>query len=122
MNKEQTQRELSKLIDEYGNYPYNFFNILQNSNNPNIDFETQNKEWQLVKDEEWHNLDLYNYLLWAISDNGDLLWWNGKQTVAMNPRASEFMSLPVGPKQFIRLIGMGKVTGIFPEGLWNKNA
>jgi hypothetical protein len=61
-------------------------------------------------------------MLWSISDNGDLLWWNGSQTVAVNPRSSEFMSLSVSPKQFRKLVGMGKVTGMFPESLWAKNA
>ena len=122
MNTKEITNELSALTEEYGTYPYNFFNILQSSKNPNLDFETQNREWEFVKNEEWHNIDLSKYLLWAVSDNGDLLWWNGAQTIAMNPRASEFMSMPVAPKQFIQLIGMGKVTGIFPNDLWDENA
>jgi len=121
MNTDKITKELSELTEEYGSYPYNFFNILQRSSNPNLDFEAQNKEWEFIKKEEWHNLDLNNYSLWSISDNGDLLWWNGVQTIAMNPRAGEFMSMPVRPKQFIKLIGMGKVTGIFPSDLWDEN-
>ena len=120
MNKEEIKKELEELTGEFGNYPYGFFNILNSSNNPNIDFDTQNKGWESIKTEKWHSIDLSHYLLWAISDNGDLLWWNGEQTIAMNPRACEFMSLPVRPKQFMRLIGMGKVTGIFPPDLWEQ--
>ena len=122
MKKEEIAKELESLTEEYGGYPYQFFTILCSSENPNVDFETQNQEWEFIKNEKWHSLNLGGYLLWSVSDNGDLLWWNGEQTIAMNPRASEFMSLPVRPKQFIRLIGMGKVTGIFPSDLWRKNA
>lgn len=121
MKKEELTKELKELVDEFGTYPYDFFNILQNSDNPNLDIDIQNKQWEFVKGETWHSLNLSGYLLWAVSDNGDLLWWNGAQTIAMNHRASEFMSIPVRPRQFIRLIGMGKVTGIFPSSLWDEN-
>jgi len=122
MNKEEVTKELSAISAEFGYYPYGFFNILHNSDNPNLDFDEQNKGWEFVKNEDWHNLDLSNYLLWSISDNGDLLWWNGSQTVALNPRGSEFISVPVNPKQFIRLVGMGKIGNIFPSQLWEENA
>ncbi len=110
--------ELDSLIEDCGVYPYRFFNILHRSENPNLDLIKQNEIWQDVKTEEWHDLKLEAYSLWAISDNGDLLWWNEEQTIAMNPRAQEYMALPVNPRQFIRLIGLGKVTGIFPSALW----
>ena len=115
-------KELDSLIEDQGVYPYKFFNILRECENSNLDIEAQNKVWEDLKQESWHSLNLKSYMLWSISDNGDLLWWNGSQTVAMNPRSSEFMSLSVSPKQFIKLVGMGKVTGIFPESLWAKNA
>ena len=121
MNKEEIAKELKELVDEFGVYPYDFFNILQDATNPNLDFATQNKEWEFIKEENWHDLKLDAYVLWAVSDNGDLLWWNGEQTVAMAPRASEFMSMPVRPRQFIKLVGTGKVTGIFPPDLWDEN-
>lgn len=122
MDLMKLQNELGFIIEEYGAYPYEFFNILQNSENKYLDLETQNELWSDLKSEEWHDLNLRQYLLWAISDNGDLLWWNGKQTVAMNPRSMEFMSLPVHPQQFIKLIGMGKVKGIFSSDLWTGNS
>ena len=122
MRREEISKELESLAEEFGGYPYQFFTILCSSDNPNVDFETQNQEWGFIKNETWHSLNLDDYFLWSVSDNGDLLWWNGEQTIAMNPRASEFMSLPVRPKQFIRLVGMGKVTGIFPSDLWEQNA
>jgi len=114
--------ELRALLEEYGPYPYEFFNILTTTENDNLCLESQNAQWSELKRESWHSLNLESYNLWAISDNGDLLWWNGEQTIAMNPRDQEFMSLHVNPKQFIRLIGMGKVTGIFPNDLWSENA
>ena len=122
MNKETITKVLESLSKEIGDYPYNFFNILHRSSNPNIDLEKQNISWEFIKTEKWHSLDLNNYLLWSISDNGDLLWWNGEQIIAMNPRASEYISVPVEPKQFIRLVGMGKIVGIFPPDLWKKNS
>lgn len=118
---DELTKELKELVEEFGTYPYDFFNILQNSDNPNLDLDTQNKQWEFIKEEAWHNLDMKDYLLWSVSDNGDLLWWNGEQTIAMNHRAGEFMSMPVQPGQFIRLIGMGNVTGIFPSSLWDEN-
>ena len=122
MDASVLSEELTSLIEEFGAYPYQFFNILTVSENVNLDLEIQNRQWSDLKHESWHSLNLTDYDLWSISDNGDLLWWNGKQTVAMNPRDSEFMSLPFGPKQFIKLIGKGKVTGIFPNDLWGENA
>jgi hypothetical protein len=118
MNPSRLSAELDFLIRECGVYPYKFFNVLHHSENPNLDLTKQSEIWQDIKDEEWHDLKLENYSLWAITDNGDLLWWNEKQTIAMNPRAQEYMAFPVNPKQFIRLIGLGKVTGIFPSALW----
>ena len=122
VDRETINRELESVIKEYGVYPFKYFNILLSSENPNIDFDKQNEGWSFVKNEKWHSLDMSNYVLWCISDNGDLLWWNGDQIIAMNPRASEYMSLPVGPAKFIDLVGIGKVTGIFPSQLWEKNA
>ncbi len=118
MNPSRLSAELDSLIQECGVYPYNFFNVLHHSENPNLDLTKQNEIWQDIKNEEWHDLKLENYSLWGITDNGDLLWWNEKQTIAMNPRAQEYMALPVNPKEFIRLIGLGKVAGIFPSALW----
>ncbi|MFT5104298.1 MAG: hypothetical protein ACI86C_001962 [Candidatus Latescibacterota bacterium] len=122
MNDKCVESELSDLIEEYGINPYEFFHILLKSENPNLDFAIQNNHWAFIKNESWHSLNMIDYRLWSISDNGDLLWWNGEQVIAMYPRNFEFMSLNVSPKQFIRLVGIGKVTGIFPEDLWNKNA
>ena len=122
MNCTDIKPFLAEVIEEFGENPYGFFNILRDSDNPVIDIFKANESLESLKSEEWHSLKMKEYTLWAISDNGDCLWWNGEQTVAMNPRSFEFMSLPVQPKQFIRLIGMGKVTGIFPEQLWCKNA
>lgn len=121
MDLAKLQNELNSIIEEYGTYPYEFFNILHNSENANLDLQTQNELWSDLKQQEWHDLNLTRYVLWAISDNGDVLWWNGVQTVAINPRAQEFMSLAVSPQQFIKLVKLGKVTGIFPKELWESN-
>lgn len=122
MDLVEIQGELASIIEEHGIYPYKFFNILHSSENVNLDLAKQNELWSYLKKEAWHDLKLERYLLWSISDSGDLLWCNGEQVVAINPRAFEFMSLPVAPKQFIKLVGLGKVTGIFPNELWQKNA
>lgn len=118
MDHSKLSIEINSLIEDFGIYPYKFFNILHLSENQNLDLIKQNEIWQDVKIENWHDLKLDAYSLWAITDNGDLLWWNEKQTIAMNPRTQEYMALPVNPRQFIRLIGLGKVTGIFPPALW----
>ncbi|CAG0949683.1 hypothetical protein MTYP_00118 [Methylophilaceae bacterium] len=114
--------EIQQLINEFGVRPYDFFTILSNSENPNIDIIQQNAQWADVKAEAWHSLNLSSYYVWAISDNGDLLWWNGSQTIAMNPRDSLFVSEPVNPRQFIRLVRMGKIGQIFPKSLEVNNA
>lgn len=54
-------------------------------------------------------------MLWSISDNGDLLWWNGEQTIAMNPRDGTYLSEPVSQRGFIRLVGLNKVGRLFPD-------
>jgi hypothetical protein len=113
--------EIDSVLAEFGERPYDFFTILTDSEDPNIDLQNQNSKREFVKAETWHSLDLSAYVLWAISDNGDLLWWNGSQTIAMAHRDSTFVSEPVGPKQFIRLIGMGKVGQIFPDLIVGRN-
>ncbi len=107
--------ELQGLVAEFGERPFDFFTILGQSNESNLNLRAQNEQWGFVKSETWHSLDLSNYLLWSISDNGDLLWWNGDQTIAMDHRSSTFVSEPVAPRQFIRLAGMGKIGQIFPS-------
>ncbi len=118
MNKKDVLEEIRKTIKEFGIYPMDFFNILHETENPNINFDKQNRINEDIKSEKWHSLILDEYFLWSITDNGDLIWWNGEQTIAMTPRDFEYMSLPVNPLQFIRLVGMGKVIGIFPKDLW----
>ncbi len=114
------EKELGELVIEYGERPYDFFSILVPSAIPNMDIQTQNERWEFVKSESWHGLDLSGYLLWAISDNGDLLWWNGSQTIAMDHRSSRFVSEPTRPRQFMRLVGMGKIGRIFPKSIENE--
>ncbi|MGL6213592.1 hypothetical protein [Billgrantia desiderata] len=114
MDVASVRAELERVVAEYGEQPYQFFWILTKSDNPNLDLQSQNAGWGFVKEETWHSLDLAEYVLWSVSDNGDLLWWNGEQTIAMNPRDSQYVSEPVGPLQFLRLVGLGKVGRIFP--------
>lgn len=109
--------EIRKVIQEFGVNPMEFFWILHDSNNNHINFEKQNEAWAFIKSETWHSLNLTNYYLWAISDNGDLLWWNGKQVIAMAPKDSEFMSIPVRPLQFISLLKSGHSFSLFPDDL-----
>ena len=109
--------ELQELVAEFGSRPYGFFTILGLTDEPRLDLRAQNSQWGFIKEEKWHSLDLSNYFLWCISDNGDLLWWNGEQTIAMDPRGSAFVSEPVQPRQFIRLVGMGNVGQIFPRSI-----
>ena len=117
MNKIDIKNELKEITKEFGDYPYQFFTILMKSDDPNVDFETQNKVWESERKEKWHSLDLSNYLLWSITDNGDLLWWNGEQTILMSPRVSEFLSIPVRPMQFMKLVGLKRVGRILPDDL-----
>lgn len=114
MDAETLQRELGTLIAEFGGRPYDFFTILSLTEEDPLNLRTENQRWEFVKAETWHSLDLSGYVLWSVSDNGDLLWWNGEQTIAMDPRSSSFISEPVGPTQFIRLAGMGKLGQVFP--------
>ena len=117
MTQAEIQQELAGLIKEFDLNPLHFFWILHDSDNENLDFRNKNIEWAFVKSESWHNLDLADYQLWAISDNGDLLWWNGEQTVAMRPRDQEFISTPARPSQFVRLLASGRAYSYFPKEL-----
>ncbi len=111
-----------KIISEFGLYPYDFFRILSESETPHLDIHLENDQWKHIKDEEWHDLEMSEYVLWATSDNCDLIWWNGERVVAMNPRSFEFMSLKIKPLNFMKEIPRGSITGIFPQDLWSKNA
>jgi hypothetical protein len=113
----QVQKEIDTLIEEFGENPMQFFWILHESPNENLDFQKQNEVWALIKAETWHSLDLSHYWLWAISDNGDLLWWNGDRTIAMHPRDGDFISEPGSPSQFIRLLVSGRSCSFFPDDL-----
>jgi len=111
------QVELKLIIQQFGQNPLGFFWILHKSENENLDFEKMNERWAFIKNESWHSLNMASYALWAISDNGDLLWWNSEQTVAMRPRDYEFISLAVAPSQFIRLLASGVTHSFFPKDL-----
>jgi len=117
MGLTKLELEIQQVMSEFGERPCDFFTILSNSENANLNIVQQNARWADVKADTWHSLNLSNYSIWAISDNGDLLWWNGSQTIAMNPRDSMFISEPVSPRQFIRLVLMGKIGQIFPKSL-----
>ena len=119
MSEMHIKREIDVLIEEFGTNPLGFFWILHDSRNENVDFATQNKKCAIIKYETWHSLDLAEYQLWAISDNGDLLWWNGNQVVVMAPRDRAFVSTPMRPSQFIRLLKSGQTFSVFPDDLLN---
>jgi hypothetical protein len=114
MDIDALQRELEAVVAEFGQRPYNFFTILAASGGGPVSLRTQNQRWEFIKSETWHSLNLVDYILWSVSDNGDLLWWNGDRIIAMDPRSSTFISEPVRPLQFIRLAGMGKLGQVFP--------
>jgi hypothetical protein len=119
MNEMDIKQEINGIIKEFGGNPFGFFWILHDSPNENVDFAIQNKKWAIIKSDTWHSLDLNEYQLWAISDNGDLLWWNGNQVIAMAPRDMEFLSAHIRPSQFIRLLQVGKRFALFPDDLLN---
>lgn len=70
----EVKAELEAVLQDFGARPYGFFSILDDSDNPNLDLRKQNTDWHFIKSERWHSLDLSSYILWSISDNGDLLW------------------------------------------------
>jgi hypothetical protein len=117
MNAPDMSTELQLLHKQFGSHPMSFFWILGESANENLDFKKQNDRWAYIKDESWHSLDLTKFQLWAISDNGDLLWWNGdEQTIAMRPRDMRFISLATRPSRFIGALASGKTTfAYFPS-------
>ncbi|WP_154662548.1 hypothetical protein [Solimonas flava] len=119
MKAEAIKAEAASVIRQFGANPLGFFWVLHDSENENLDFEKQNERWAFVKSESWHSLNMAAYSLWAISDNGDLLWWNGEQTVAMRPRDYEFISRAVAPSQFIRLLVSGVEHSFFPKDLYS---
>ena len=106
----KVKTEISKIIEVFGDYPFCFFGLLKGEL-----YGLKNAEFDFIKSENWHNVNLDSYALWAISDNGDLLYWNGEQTLIMSPRNQEFHSLRVWPEQLMRLVQTKKTWGIFPE-------
>ena len=109
--------EIEKVIDEFSDNPLDFFWILTDSDNDNINFYKQNDKVKNIRNDDWHSLNLDGYDLWAISDNGDYLWWNGRQTIGMNPRSMNLVSQCISPVQFLRLAQMGNFSSIFPSDL-----
>ncbi len=117
MDKSKIRNEISVISESHGVYVFDFINLLVKDL-----FESENKEYSFIKSESWHNLNLEAYDLWAVSDNGDYFWWNGSQTVVMNPRSSKFISLPSTPRSLIKAISKGYDCCMLPEGLGNQNA
>lgn len=111
----RTEREL--LLREFGPNPMNFFWILNESENRNLDSRTQNEQWAFVKAERWHDLNLEGYAIWAISDNGDLLWWNGARVIVMSPRTRDFFSIRASPSQLLRRLQTQGRPEFFPSDL-----
>ena len=111
------EHELEQLVAKYGINPLGFFWVLHDSTNDNLDFRKQNERWAFVKAESWHSLDLIAYVLWAISDNGHLLWWNQRQLIVMLPRDKKFCSISIAPPQFLCQLISGRRFEFFPDDL-----
>ncbi|MCW8930750.1 MAG: hypothetical protein OQL19_10975 [Gammaproteobacteria bacterium] len=122
MEKAEVTAVIEKIEKEFGLFPYDFFRLLTDCENKGFDYESENKTWGYIKDEGWHDLNMDNYILWATTDNADLIWWNGERVIAMSPRSSEYMSIKIRPLNFIREISRGTITGIFPHDLWQENS
>ncbi|NYZ70400.1 hypothetical protein H0A36_30780 [Endozoicomonas sp. SM1973] len=120
MEKINVLNENLRIKEEFGIFPHDFFRILL-ENDTHFDFDRENADWDYIKDETWHDLNMKDYVLWATTDNCDLLWWNGNRVIAMSPRSYQFMSLQISPLKFIKEIPRGTITGIFPNDLWNNN-
>ena len=111
------RRETEKAAARHGRNPLGFIWLLDSADNSSLNFEAQNEKWKSVRAESWHSVDLDQYRLWAISDNGDLFWWNGEQTLVMAPRDREFFSVGVAPDQFLSLRKSGRFSSFFPDDL-----
>ena len=122
MDKRQVLAVISEIEKEFGKFPHDFFRLLSDSEIKHYDYDSENQTWSFIKEETWHNIDMTKYVLWATTDNGDLMWWNGERVIAMSPRDFEFMSIKMRPINFIREITSGTITGIFPHDLLFENA
>ena len=118
MNYPQIKIALEELIKNWSVYPFEFFNILHDPSNHDFTIENENENWDFVKSEEWHNLNLDGFILWATSDNGHLLYWNGQQILMLMPRDFEFHSLASSNlNTFLNCIKTGNNFGLFPDNL-----
>lgn len=122
MEKQKVIEAVKEIEKEFGKSPFDFFNLLLDDDCEIFDYDLENKRWSHVKKDDWHDLNMEKYILWATTDNADLIWWNGERIIAMNPRSFQFMSLNIRPLNFIKEIPRGTITGIFPHDLWEKNA
>lgn len=117
MKRETIFCELTKCHSEFGDRPFDFFRLLKPNSGEQLDFDLENTSWMSVKSDNWHSLDLSGYVLWATSDNADLLWWNGSFVISMNPRAREYAFVNLNPNMFLKQLQDGLKLHVYPDDL-----
>ena len=117
MLDEDVRVAIREVEAAFGSNPLGYFWLLQLTGGDHLDYDAVNRLHDNVRNKSWHSLRLHDYRVWALSDNGDMLWWNGDQTIAMDGRAREFVSVAVRPLQFMKLVSERRYSQLFPDEL-----
>ena len=122
IEKSEVIEELEKLTADYGSNPLEYFHILVDKPHKVLNFDLQNKLCSDLKSESWHGLNLNAYWMWALTDNGEYLFWDGQQMILMEPKDFSFTSLHTSPFRFMRNLMSGRNIEVLPAGLVSSSA
>lgn len=117
MTDPRIRKDVNEAIASFGLYPFDYFRLLDKSDNPNLYFSAMNQSTEFIKFESWHSLKLATYYLWATTDNGEYIWYDGHQIIAMNARDHMFISVLATPRQFLTMVKRGSHFDLFPSDL-----
>ena len=122
IEKRKVLSQIEKIVEVYGDRPLDYFCMLVDGDHKVLSFDLQNSLSEELKLEAWHSLNLENYWMWALSDNGEYLFWDGQQVVILNSRSFKFLSVHMPPFNLIRNLIAGIRIDIFPEDLLDAKA
>ena len=95
------------LVRQFGEYPHEFVWILRvNTENKHLNLDEQSRLWKdTLGKYPINGFDHRAWTLWAISDNGDLLFHDHSKRVAIvDPRVNDFAIHPITPQQCLETL------------------